>query len=71
MAAGAVRGRGMTDETQLDALIDAGAALLRIPLQEGWRPAIRLHLDISLTHASMVLDFALPDECDPAPVFIA
>lgn len=58
-----------TDPTQFDALIDAGTALLRIPVDPAWRPAIRLHLGISLTHAATVLDFPLPDDAEPAPVF--
>jgi hypothetical protein len=61
----------MIDETQLDALIDAGTAVLGIPLQPAWRSAIRMHLAISLGHAATVLEFPLPDEADPAPVFRA
>jgi hypothetical protein len=58
----------MTD-ADLDAFIGAGTALLGLPVQPAWREAIRLHLRISLTHAQAVLDFPLPDEADPAPVF--
>lgn len=61
----------MIDESQFDALIDAGTALLGITVEPAWRAAIRLHLGISLTHAAAVLDFPLPDEADPAPVFRA
>jgi hypothetical protein len=60
----------MADE-HLDTLITAGTALLDLPIQHEWRPAIRLHLAISLTHARTVLEFPLPDDSDPAPVFAA
>ncbi len=61
----------MTDDERLDAMIEAGTNLLGIPLEDAWRPAIRLHLGISLGHAATVLDFPLGDEIDPAPVFRA
>lgn len=57
------------NDTELDAFILSGAALLGIPLDPQWRPAIRMHLAISLGHAATVLEFELPDEADPAPVF--
>jgi Protein of unknown function (DUF4089) len=60
----------MTDE-QLDAFITAGTALLDLPVEPEWRPALRLHLAISMTHAQTVLAFPLADESDPAPVFAA
>jgi hypothetical protein len=60
----------MTDP-ELDAWIDAGTALLGIPIQPEWRAAIRLHLTITFGHAITVLAFGLPDEADPAPTFHA
>ena len=60
----------MTDP-ELDAWIDAGTALLGIPIQPEWRTAIRVHLMISLGHAGTVLAFELPDDADPAPIFRA
>jgi hypothetical protein len=60
----------MTDP-ELDAWIDAGTALLGIPIQPEWRAAIRLHLTITFGHAGTVRAFKLPDETDPAPVFRA
>ena len=61
----------MNDTTDLDAYIDAGTALLGIPVQPGSRPAIRQHLAVSFDLARIVLDFPLPDEADLAPVFSA
>lgn len=59
------------DEAVLDALIDAGTAMLGIDVQPEWRQAIRMHLAISLGHAATVLETDLPDALDPAPVFRA
>ncbi len=61
----------MSDPSELDAYIDAGASLLGITIAPEWRDAIRLHLSISLGHAHAVMEFPLSDEADPAPVFTA
>jgi hypothetical protein len=61
----------MNDTTDLDAYIAAGTALLGIPVRPEWREAIRQHLTASFDLARAVLDFPLPDEADPAPVFSA
>ncbi len=61
----------MSETDGLDALIDAGTAALGIAVAPEWRDQIRLHLAISLRHASQVAAFPLPDETDPAPVFQA
>lgn len=61
----------MNDLADLDAYIDAGTALLGIPVRPEWRDAIRQHLGVSFELARLVLDFPLPDEADPAPVFVA
>ena len=55
----------------LDALIDAVAPVLGIPIEPSWRSAVRTHLEISLRHAQSVASFTLPDEAEPAPVFRA
>ncbi len=60
----------MTDP-EIDAWIDAGTALLGIPIEPEWRAAIRQHLTITFGHAGTVLAFGLPDDADPAPVFRA
>ena len=59
------------DEAALDALIDAGTAMLGIEMKPQWRQAVRMHLQISLGHAAEVLQQDLPDHLDPAPVFRA
>jgi hypothetical protein len=61
----------MNDATDLDAYIAGGTALLGIPVRPGWQAAIRQHLAVSFTLGRVVLEFPLPDEADPAPVFSA
>jgi len=57
------------DENRMDQMIDAGTAVLGITVRPEWRPGLRIHLEISLGHATAVLDFECPDDLDPAPVF--
>jgi 1-carboxybiuret hydrolase subunit AtzG-like protein len=59
----------MTDD--IDAWLDANAALLGIPVQPEWREGIRLHLRITRDLARRVMEFPLSDEADPAPIFRA
>lgn len=61
----------MSDQPDLDAMIDAASALLGIKVAPDWRASVRQHLAISLGHAHAVAAFALPDESEPAPVFRA
>ncbi len=59
------------DQAALDAMIDAGTQVLGIEMKPEWRPAVRLHLAISLGHAATVLEKPLSDHLDPAPMFRA
>jgi hypothetical protein len=59
------------DEAALDALIDAGTAIVGIDMKPEWRQAVRMHLAISLGHAAAVLETQPSDDLDPAPVFRA
>jgi len=61
----------MSEEPELDGMIDAVSVLLGIDVAPEWRAAVRQHLAISLGHARTVAAFALPDEAEPAPVFRA
>lgn len=61
----------MSDRDDLDAWLDANAALLGIAVVPEWRDTVRLHLRITRDMAQRVLHFELPDEIDPAPVFHA
>ena len=55
----------------LDDLIVAAAAALGLPLEEGWKPAVKANLEVTLRHAAMVDEFKLPDDAEPAPIFEA
>jgi Protein of unknown function (DUF4089) len=61
----------MSDTDELDAWLDGNAALLGIAVAPEWREAVRLHLRITRDLAQRVMEFQLPDEADPAPVFRA
>jgi hypothetical protein len=55
----------------LDHYITAAAAALALPLDPAWRPAVRMHLDITLRLAALVGELELADDAEPAPVFRA
>jgi hypothetical protein len=61
----------MNDTDELDAWLDANAALLGIAVMPEWRHAVRTHIRITRDMAQRVMDFKLPDEFDPASVFRA
>jgi hypothetical protein len=61
----------MSDTDDLDAWIDANAALHGLVVAPEWRDAVRSHLRITREHAQHVMDFELSDDADPAPVFHA
>jgi hypothetical protein len=55
----------------LDDFIAAAAAALDLPLEPAWKPAVKANLEVTLKHAALVAEFALPDEAEPAPIFKA
>jgi 1-carboxybiuret hydrolase subunit AtzG-like len=59
------------DDKTLDALIEAAAKALALPLDPAWMPAVRGNLRVTLGHAATVAGLALPDELEPAPIFRA
>jgi hypothetical protein len=56
---------------QLDDFIDAAARALDLPLEPAWRAAVKSNLDVTLRLATLFADFPLPDDSEPAPVFVA
>ena len=60
----------MTD-AETDAFMDASAAALGLTIRPEWREAVRANLAVTFRMAALVLDFELPDEAEPAPVFAA
>jgi hypothetical protein len=55
----------------LDDLIDAAARALQLPIEPEWKPAVKSNLAVTLRHGQHVAEFELPDEAEPAPVFVA
>jgi hypothetical protein len=55
----------------LDDFITAAAAVLDLPLEPAWLPAVRANLEVSLKLGNMVAEFPLPDAAEPAPIFKA
>jgi hypothetical protein len=55
----------------LDALVDASARALGLPLEPAWRPMVKGNLDVALHLAALFMEFPLPDDAEPAPVFVA
>jgi hypothetical protein len=60
----------MTD-AELDAYMDASAAVLGLTIAPEWRDAVRANLMVTFRLAAVVEEFDLPDEAEPAPVFSA
>jgi len=61
----------LEDNGTIDALVDAAAKVLALPIEPEWKPAIRANLQITLRLAAMVAEFELPDEAEPASIFEA
>ncbi len=55
----------------IDDYINSVAEALDLPIEEGWRPAIRFNLEVSLRMARLVDEFPLPDESETASIFSA
>jgi len=58
-------------DLELDAFMDASAAALGIKIEPEWRDAVRGNLAVTFRLGALVLEFPLPDEAEPAPVFTA
>ena len=59
------------DDSNLEAFARTAALALDIPIEERWLPSICTNLKVTLLLASLVEEFNLPDESEPAPVFEA
>jgi hypothetical protein len=55
----------------LDTYIDAVASALSLPIEPEWKPAVRINLELSLRMARLVDEFPLPDESEPASIYVA
>jgi hypothetical protein len=61
----------MAPKDSLDDFITAAADALALPVDPAWRPAVRTHLEITLSLGKSIEEFDLPDDAEPAPVFRA
>jgi 1-carboxybiuret hydrolase subunit AtzG-like len=55
----------------LDDFIVAAGRALDLPIDPGWHSAIKTNLAVTLRLAAAFADFPLPDDAEPAPVFVA
>jgi hypothetical protein len=60
----------MTD-SQLNDMIEAGAAALDLPIEPAWRDAVRGHLRGLLQAGAVVMRAELPDSMDAAEILLA
>jgi hypothetical protein len=58
-------------ENSIDAFVAASAQALGLALDPAWHGSIAFNLRLILRHATLVDEFALPDDAEPAPVFHA
>ena len=56
---------------KIDDYIASVAKALALPVEDAWKPAVRANLEVSLRLAKLVDEFQLPDETEPASVFVA
>jgi hypothetical protein len=63
----------MNDATEVDVKSYAVtmAKALDLPLTAAYAPQIEANLALAFRLVQLVLDFPLPDEAEPAPVFVA
>lgn len=62
----------MTDApTDIPAYAKAMAEALSLPLTPEYAPQVEANLAVAFRLAPLFLEFALPDETEPAPVFAA
>ena len=60
-----------TARDPLDAFVDAAAHALALPVEPAWKGAVKMNLAVTLALAASFADFPLPDDAEPAPVFVA
>jgi len=59
----------MADDFDSAGYIDAAAALIGLTLDPAHRPGVIVNLDRIAALAALVMNFPLPEETEPAPVF--
>lgn len=61
----------MSEPVDLDPYIAAAASALSLSIEPAWIPAVRANLEVTLRLAKLVDEFPLPDDTEPACVFVA
>ena len=59
----------MADPIDLEAYVDTAARLVGLPLDPAHRPGVVLNLERIAAMAALVMEFPLPEETEPAPVY--
>ena len=59
----------MAETVDLEVYVDAAAQLVGLPLDPTHRPGVVLNLGRIAQMAALFMEFPLPDETEPAPVF--
>ena len=70
-ASAPVARRKASSPDPLDQFIDAAAVAIDLPVEPAWKPAVKANLEVTLRLARLFGDFPLPDDAEPAPVFVA
>jgi hypothetical protein len=52
-----------------EAYVDAAARLIGLPIEPAHRPGVVLNFERIAQMAALVMEFPLPEETEPAPVF--
>jgi hypothetical protein len=55
----------------LNDLVDSAAHALDLKIEPAWRGAVKANLVVTFALAALFADFPLPDDAEPAPVFMA
>jgi hypothetical protein len=61
----------MTAPPDVKAYAEAMAKALDLPLPPEYAPQVEANLAVAFRLAPLFLEFPLPDEAEPAPVFVA
>ena len=60
----------MTDQPfEPEVYVDAAAALIGLPIDPVHRPGVVVNLERLAQMAALVMEFPLPEDAEPAPVF--
>jgi hypothetical protein len=63
--------QGNSRADPLNDFVDAAALALDLPLAPEWQSAVKVNLQVILQQAALFADFDLPDEAEPASIFMA